>query len=195
MKYFIILLFMCTSLSGIAQSTTWKVDDLHSKIGFSVEHMMVSETEGTFDKYEAVILSDEESFSDIKVDFKIDVSSVNTRNEVRDKHLRANDFFNVEKYPAITFKSVEVIKGEKEGSFLIVGDLTIRDVTKRVTFSATHKGTIVKDAFGHTRAGLLIETTINRQDYGVAYNGDLEVGGLMLGNDVDILCKLSIVKE
>ncbi|OEK09731.1 hypothetical protein A8C32_12020 [Flavivirga aquatica] len=188
----VVLVCLCSIVN--AQTTKWKVDALHSKVGFSVEHMMVSETEGTFDKYEATLLSDVKGFSDLKVDFTIEVASINTRNERRDKHLRANDFFDVEKYPTITFKSTSV-KKEEDNNLLITGDLTIRNVTKEVTFSGKYKGLIEKDAFGLTRAGLVIKTTINRQDYGVVYNKNLEIGGLALGNDVDILCKLSITKE
>jgi polyisoprenoid-binding protein YceI len=186
---------LCFYVLGIsAQNTKWNVDALHSKIGFSVTHMMVSETEGTFDEYSATLLSDVEDFSDLKVDFTIKTASVNTRNERRDKHLRADDFFYTEKYPVITFKSTSIEKAE-DSSLLITGDLTIRGVTKKVTFKGVYKGTIAKDAFGLTRAGLVITATINRQDYGVAYNGNLEVGGVALSNDVDILCRLSVTKE
>lgn len=177
-----------------AQTTKWNVDALHSKVGFSVEHMMVSETEGIFDEYEATLHSDAEDFSDLKVDFTIKTASINTRNERRDKHLRAHDFFDAETYPTIKFKSSSV-KRDGDNNLLITGDLTIRDVTKEVAFKGEYKGTIKKDAFGLTRAGLVISAIINRQDYGVAYNGNLEVGGLMLGNNVNILCRLSITKE
>ncbi|MEP1490491.1 MAG: YceI family protein [Algibacter sp.] len=197
MKYFIKLLFVvffCLSTNLYAQNTKWNVDALHSKVGFSVEHMMVSETEGTFDKYEATLLSDEEGFSDLNVDFTIDVASVNTRNERRDKHLRASDFFDAVKHPKITFKSTSV-KKQSENIILIIGDLTIRGITKQVVFNGEYKGLIEKDAFGFTRAGLVIKTIINRQDYGVVYNSSLDAGGLALSNDVNIICKLSITKD
>lgn len=193
-SHFFILVFTLFSIVLNAQTTKWNIDLLHSKVGFSVEHMMVSETEGTFDKYDATLYSDTEDFSDLKVDFIIESASINTRNEKRDKHLRNDDFFAAEMYPNITFKSIST-KKDKDNVLLITGNLTIRDVTKEVTFKGEYKGTIIKDAFGLTRAGLIISTVINRQDYGVAYNGDLEVGGLMLGNDVNISCRLSITKE
>jgi polyisoprenoid-binding protein YceI len=190
----LILIFCITIITANAQNTKWNVDALHSKVGFSVAHMMVSETEGTFDKYQATLYADAEDFSDLKVDFSIEAASISTRNERRDKHLRADDFFYTEKFPTITFKSTSVEKQE-DNTLLITGNLTIRDVTKEVAFKGEYKGTIAKDAFGLKRAGLVISATINRQDYGVAYNGNLEVGGMMLGNDVDILCKLSITKD
>lgn len=193
-SHFFILVFTLFSIVLNAQTTKWNIDLLHSKVGFSVEHMMVSETEGTFDKYDATLYSDTEDFSDLKVDFIIESASINTRNEKRDKHLRNDDFFAAEMYPNITFKSIST-KKDKDNVLLITGNLTIRDVTKEVTFKGEYKGTIIKDAFGLTRGGLIISTVINRQDYGVAYNGDLEVGGLMLGNDVNISCRLSITKE
>ncbi|MFS4455668.1 YceI family protein [Maribacter sp. 2304DJ31-5] len=196
-RTFHVLLFCLNiiySFEGIAQKTVWKIDDLHSKIGFSVTHMMVSETEGTFDSYEAELKSDANDFSDLKVDFTIKTASINTRNERRDNHLKAEDFFDAKKYPEITFTSSSIEKGE--GSLLyITGDLTIRDVTKQVTFEGDHKGTIKKDGFGLTRAGLFIKITINRQDFGIAYNDKTEAGELFLSNDVDVLCKLSIVKN
>ncbi|WP_346883243.1 YceI family protein [uncultured Algibacter sp.] len=194
MSNFFILVFSLHAFFVSAQTTKWNVDLLHSKVGFSVEHMMVSETEGTFDKYDATLYSDTEDFSDLKVDFIIESASINTRNEKRDKHLRDFDFFDAEKYPSITFKGTST-KKDKNNILLITGNLTIRNVTKEVTFKGEYKGTIVKDAFGLTRAGLIISTVINRQDYGVAYNGNLEVGGLMLGNDVNISCRLSITKD
>ena len=194
MSNFFILVFSLHAFFVSAQTTKWNVDLLHSKVGFSVEHMMVSETEGTFDKYDATLYSDTEDFSDLKVDFIIESTSINTRNEKRDKHLRDFDFFDAEKYPNITFKSTST-KKDKNNILLITGNLTIRNVTKEVTFKGEYKGTIVKDAFGLTRAGLIISAVINRQDYGVAYNGALEVGGLMLGNDVNILCRLSVTKD
>lgn len=194
MKYIFTLLFLgALSFSVNAQSTQWNIDALHSKIGFSVEHMMVSETEGTFDKFNAELYSDAEDFSDLKVDITIEAASVNTRNEKRDKHLRAHDFFDTEKYPAITFKS-DSVKKKKDGTISITGDLTIRDVTKEVTFVGEHKGTIEKDGFGLTRAGLIVKAKINRQDFGVAYNMNLKAGGFALGNEIDILCRLSITK-
>ncbi len=177
-----------------AQNTLWNIDKVHSKVGFSVAHMMVAETEGTFDQYEAKLWADADDFSDIKIDFKIDVASINTRNERRDKHLRDPDFFDAVNHPKITFNSNSVEKKE-DGKILINGDLTIRGTTKPVTFEGEYKGTIAKDAFGLTRAGLNITATINRQEYGVAYNGNLEAGGLMLGNKVDIMCKLSLTKD
>ncbi|GAL82194.1 protein yceI precursor [Algibacter lectus] len=102
-------------------------------------------------------------------------------------------FFDVEKYPVITFKSTETKKDENE-NLLITGDLTIRDTTKQITFIGIHKGTMEKDGFGLTRAGLLINATINRQDFGVVYNDVIEAGGLALSNDIDIICKLSVTK-
>ena len=192
-KIFSILFLSFCFLTLTAQTTQWNVDALHSKIGFSVTHMMVSETEGTFDVYEAVLLADKEDFSDLNVEFKIETTSVNTRNERRDNHLRAPDFFDAEKFPNIIFKSTSVKKGEGDKLY-ITGDLTIRDVTKQVTFEGDYKGTIEKDGFGLTRAGLFVKTTINRQDFGVVYNGKIPAGGTFLSDDVDILCKLSLTK-
>ncbi len=167
-----------------ATETTWNVDASHSAIRFSVPHMMVSETEGNFKKFTGKITAKDANFTDAKVEFTVDVNSINTDDEARDKHLKADDFFAADKYPNMTFKSTSFKKvgGTK---YVVEGDLTIRNVTKKVKLNVTYGGT-VKDPWGNTKVGFKAQFVIDRQQYGLSFNKALETGGAMVGNNVTI---------
>lgn len=190
-KTILILAAVIGSLSTQAQN--WKVDDVHTNVGFSVDYMVVSELEGTFKKYDAVVTSEKPDFSDLKLTFNVDVNSINTDNEMRDKHLKGDDFFNADKFPKVTFKSVAV-KKISDKKYVLEGDLTIRDVTKRVKFDVNYGGT-VKDPWGNTKAGFKASTKINRLDYGLKYNSALESGEMVASNEVTININTVLIKQ
>lgn len=163
---------------------TWKLDPTHSTIAFTVKHLAISKVRGTFEKFELTIVTAPEDADGISsIDAVIDVASVNTHQAQRDGHLRTSDFFLVEEFPTATFHSTG---GTWEGdAFTIVGDLTLRGVTKQIELTG-ELGGVTTDNQGNTRAGASATTTINRQDFGVSWNAALEAGGLTLGDDVKI---------
>lgn len=174
--------------------TTWSIDKSHSKIGFSVTHMIITETEGQFDNFDISVESkSDNNFEDAKINFSADVNSINTDNEKRDQHLKSDDFFNAEKFPKMTFIG-KSFKKVSEKNYKLVGDLTIRDVTKSVTLDVKYNGT-VKDPWGNKKAGFKISGVINRFDYGLKWNAALETGGLVVSEDVTININLELNKK
>ncbi len=180
------------SLAFVQAQNTWNFDPAHSSIRFAVDHMVISEVEGQFLTYEGSIIATKDDFSDAKINFVIDVNSVDTDNEKRDGHLKSADFFETEKYPKMTFVSTSVEK-IADGKYNLKGKLTLRDVTKDITLAMTYGGT-VKDPWGNTKAGLKVAGVINRTDFGLKYNSVLETGSLMIGEEVIITCKVELVK-
>lgn len=180
---------------GASAQTNWKVDASHSKMGFSVVHMMVSETEGKFKVYEGKISSKSETdFTDASVEFSVDVNSINTDDEKRDGHLKSADFFDTEKYPKMTFKVVKIKPGKIKGTYDIVGDLTIKDVTKKENFTAIAATKVVKDPWGNTRYAFKITGKILRSQYGLKWNAAIEAGGVVVSDEVKIDCNLELIK-
>lgn len=189
---FIIATVLVITISAVAQ-TTWTVDNVHSNVKFSVSHLIVAEVEGSFKVYSGTLKYSQPDFSDASVEFSVDVNSINTDNERRDQHLKSDDFFNAEKYPKITFKSVSW-KKVNDQTYILEGDLTMRDVTKRVAFTVLYGGSI-KDPWGNERAGFKATTVINRFDYNLKFNALTETGGAVVGKDVSITLNLEFVKE
>jgi len=173
---------------------SWNIDSSHSEVTFSVKHMMVSKVRGSFNVFKGKLEIDADHPENSWVEAEADTSSVNTRDERRDNHLRSPDFFNAEAYPVISFKSKKIeSKGAHE--FKVLGDLTIHGVTREVVFDADYAGQVAKDPFGLQRAGLTATTTINRKDFGLGWNVALEAGGVMVGDNVNIEINLEAVKE
>ena len=181
------------SIVVVNAQSNWNFDASHSSIRFAVDHMVISEVEGKFTSFEGTVESSNKDFSDAKINFKIDVNSVDTDNEKRDGHLKNEDFFDVEKYPEMTFESTSLEK-IKEGKYDLTGNLTLHGVTKEITLKMSYGGT-VKDPWGNTRAGLKFTGSIKRADFGLKYNSTLEAGGLMLGEEVELTCKMELVKN
>ena len=179
-------------LSAGVSAAEWNIDQAHSSIGFSVTHMVISKVPGHFSKFEGTASFDPANVAGGQVAITIQTASISTDNEKRDDHLRSADFFDAETYPEITFTSTKVIPGDGK-KFQIIGDLTIRGVTKPVTFDAELIGT-VKDPMGSNRAGFSATTTINRQDFGVNWSRALDSGGLVAGDKVDINVSLELVE-
>jgi polyisoprenoid-binding protein YceI len=163
---------------------TWVVDPTHSEVSFTVRHMMVSKVRGRFDKFEGTIVTTEDPLGS-SVTATVDLDSINTNQEQRDAHIKSADFFEVEKYPTMTFVST-ALKGAEEG-FVLEGDLTLKGVTKTVAFNLEVNG-IGPDAYGGTRIGFSAETQINRSEFGVNFNGPIPgvSGGVAVSEKVTI---------
>lgn len=188
------LALVVMALSTTAQ-TNWKVDASHSKMGFSVTHMMVSETEGKFKIYDGKVNSKSETdFTNANIDFSVDVNSVNTDDEKRDGHLKSDEFFNAEKYPKMVFKAGSMKPGKIKGTYDLEGDLTIRDVTKKVKLTAIGAAKTVKDPWGNIRYAFKVTGKINRIEYGLKWNAILEAGGVAVSEEVKIDCTIELVK-
>ena len=171
---------------------TYALDTMHTTLGFTVRHMAVSKVRGAFNTFEGT-LELAENPEDSKVSVTIQAGSVDTRDENRDNHLRTNDFFDVENHPTWTFVST-AIKAEAPNEWQVEGDLTIRGVTRSVTLDTTLEG-VVKDPYGMHRVGFSAKTTINREDFGVAFGAVMEAGGLVVAKKVDIQIELEAVLQ
>lgn len=187
-KLNILLALVALTTSAFAQST-WNIDKVHSKIGFSVSHMVVSETEGTFKDYTAQVVSKSDDFNGAEVTFSAKVASINTENEKRDGHLKSPDFFDADKFPEITFKGNIVKEGNK---YKLKGDFTMKGVTKKVEFDLVYGGSI--NTGRGTKAGFKINGSINRQDYGVSWSNKLAGGEMVVGDDVTLVIKIELDK-
>lgn len=157
----------------------WNLDKSHSSVKFGISHLVISEVEGDFKMFDGELESTGDDFNNAKVTFTVDVKSVNTNDAKRDQHLQSDDFFSSDKYPKMTFTSTS-FKKLKGNMYSLEGNLTIRDVTKKVKFAVVHGGTI-KDPYGNTKAGFKATTTINRRDFGVSYGTKA-----IVGDDVNI---------
>jgi polyisoprenoid-binding protein YceI len=169
----------------------FKIDPAHSRIGFAVRHLEINWVEGRFKEFEGTVHYDDKDVTKSSVEFTAKVASIDTEVEARDKHLRTADFFEVEKYPTMTFKSTRV-ESKGKGGYVLHGDLTLKGVTKQVQLPFSITGA-VKDPWGNTRFGVQAQTKINRRDFGINY-GNAFAGGLDVGNEVSIELQLEAVK-
>ena len=168
-----------------AAADVWQIDPAHSAAQFSVTHMMISTVRGEFGKTSGTIEYDGKDVASIKVDATIDAATINTRIEDRDNDLKSDHFFDVAKYPTLTFKSKKVVPGTG-GAFQLVGDLTIHGVTKEVTLDATGPTKVIKGMRGESRIGASATTKINRQDFGIKWSANLDGGGVVVSDAVAI---------
>jgi len=189
---FLVAILVLVSTSLFSQ-TTWTVDKAHTKVGFNITHMVITSVEGFFKDYDAKITTKDDDFSTAGIDFTINTNSIFTDNEKRDNHLRSDDFFNAEKYPQLIFKS-KLIKKVGEDKYKLVGDFTIRDVTKEIELDVKLNG-IIKDGFGNTRAGFKITGEVNRFDYNLKWSKTIETGGLIAGKEVELIINLEILRK
>ncbi|PWB75555.1 hypothetical protein C3F09_01965 [candidate division GN15 bacterium] len=179
------------ALAGVSQAEVWNVDPAHTSIGFTVRHLVVTKVRGQFTDFAGEINWDGKDLTKGSVNFTVQAKSINTDIPKRDDHLRSADFLAVDSFPTLTFKSTKIVPGSGD-NFKMTGDLTIRGVTKEVTFDCTNNGTV--SAFGGTRAGFSATATINRQDFGVSWSKALDNGGLVAGNDVNLDIEVEAVK-
>jgi polyisoprenoid-binding protein YceI len=187
---FLLVLF---SVPVFTQTTSWKFDKAHSQVKFNVTHLVISEVTGYFREFDGTVKSSGEDFSNADIEFTIETKSIDTENEKRDNHLRSDDFFNAEKFPQIKFKS-KSMKKTGDNKYKLVGDLTIRDVTKQVELDVVHGG-MVDDGYGNRKAGFKISGTINRFDYKLNWNALIEAGGAVVGSEVEMICNVQLIKE
>lgn len=168
----------------------WNVDASHTGVGFSVKHMMVSKVRGRFTGVEGTVDGNPEDLTTAQINFKIDATTIHTNSEDRDNHLRSADFFDTETYPSITFVSTDIVK-TKENKYDVTGDMTIKDVTKKVTFEAEYEGT-GKNPWGVDVAAFEVEGKISRKEFGLTWNQALETGGVLVGDDIKITIDLQL---
>src|SRR4030095_1147907 len=173
----------------VQETENWAIDFSHSKIGFSVRHFGITETEGQFKKAQATIVTRKEDFSDAKVNVTIDTNSIDTNDAQRDGHLKSADFFDTEKYTAIQFEGERVEKTQ-ENNYKLSGNLTIKGVTQPITLDMGFAGRVPKDPFGNTKAGLLLQGKINRKDFGLVWTVALDPGGVAVSDAGKIYCPM-----
>ncbi|QCX39256.1 YceI family protein [Aureibaculum algae] len=166
----------------------WKIDNTHSEITFKVKHMMISTVTGYFENFDATINTNDESFENASVEFNAKIDSINTKNKDRDTHLKSDDFFNSEKFPEMKFIS-KSFNGQQ-----LIGDLTIKDVTKTVQLDVDFNG-IAVDPYGQTKAGFEISGNINRKDYNLTWNAVTEAGNIVVSDKVKIVIDAQFIKQ
>lgn len=181
------------SLSALAQTSTWNIDPNHSTAQFTVRHLAISNVTGSFTKVSGSVVLDEKDVTQSQVSASIDVRSVDTRVEARDKDLRSPNFFDVEKYPTIEFKSKKVINSG--GKLQVIGDLTIHGTTHEVTLDVDGPTPALTDPWGNWRRGISASTTINRKDFNLVYNNMLKSGEAVIGDTVKIQIDAEMVKK
>lgn len=189
------LLALTVVVAGAYAATkAWQIDKAHSTVGFTVDHMKISEVSGEFEEYEGTIKTEGDNFENAEISMTIDVNSINTDNEKRDQHLKSEDFFHAEEHPEITFESTKLEKsGDKE--YRLIGKLTMRGKTQKETFKAVHNGT-VKDPFSEMIvSGWKISGKVNRYDYGLKWDNTTEAGNLIVGKEVKINCDVELKSE
>jgi len=171
---------------------TYKIDAAHSDIIFKVKHLMITNVTGQFKAFDATLTSDKDDFSDAVVTFTADINSVDTRNEQRDGHLKSDDFFNAEKYPELKFVSTSFTKNGE--GYKLKGDLTIRDVTKKIELKADYNGAMV-DPWGQSKVGFEAEGTIKRKELGLGWDALTEAGGIVVSDDVKLQFHIQFIKQ
>jgi len=186
MKYYILIFLLATGLAVNAQ-TTWTLDKAHSNIRFTATHMLITDVDGEFADFDATMVSQSDDFDGAQVEFSARIASINTGNDKRDGHLQADDFFNAAAFPELTFKGTL----EKEGSaYYLVGDFTIRDISRKVRFDVQYNGTV--DMGETKKAGFKVTGTIDRFEYGLKWDRAIETGGLVVAKEIDITCNVQM---
>lgn len=173
--------------------STYKIDPMHSEITFKVKHLMITNVTGSFQEFDASMESAEENFSDAKINFSANVNSISTNNEQRDTHLKSEDFFEAEKFPALQFVSTSLVS--KGGSdYVLNGDLTIKGNTKPVSLNVEFGGTMT-DFYGQNKAGFEINGKINRSDFGLTWSAVTEAGGVVVSDEIKLHMAVQMVKQ
>jgi len=183
-----------TSPEAVSQTSTWNIDPVHSTVEFKVKHMMIANVRGHFSRLSGVLTLDESDVTKSKVEASIEAASIDTRDDQRDTHLRSADFLDVENHPWLSFVSTTIEKvgiGERS----VRGDLTIRGVTRKVTFDVEGPTPPATDPWGNVRLATSATTKINRKDFGLMWNTTLETGGILVGDEVTITLDVEFVKN
>jgi polyisoprenoid-binding protein YceI len=182
------------TLPAAAATTTWQIDPAHTAAGFAVKHLMISTVRGQFKGITGTVNWDDQDISKSTIDVTIDTKTVDTSEPQRDNDLKSEKFFDVAKYPTITFKSKK-IEQVSAGKLQVTGDLTIHGVTKEVVLDVEGPTGAVKDPWGNTRVAVSAATKVNRQDFGVKWNANIDGGGVVVGDDVNITIDLEMIKK
>jgi len=185
---------MSASAASVAAATTWKIDPVHSVAEFRVKHMMISNVRGQFTGVTGSLTYDPASLEKSSVEASVDVTTINTHDPQRDTHLKGPDFFDAEKFPALTFRSSRVIR-RANGTLGVAGPLTIHGATREVEFAVEGPTPPTKDPWGNTRVGVSATTKIDRRDFGLTFNAALETGGVLVGDEVSITLELEFVQQ
>ena len=178
----------------MSNSSQWIIDASHSNVGFSVRHMMISNVRGEFQKLEGKVTWDPAHPESTQIEASIDVASINTREAQRDAHLKGADFFDVEKFPTLTFKSKSA-QAKSSSELSVKGDLTLHGVTKEVVLEVEAPSAPSKDPFGNVRIGATATTKLKRDDFGLVWNAALEAGGVLVGSEVKITIDISLIQQ
>jgi polyisoprenoid-binding protein YceI len=179
---------------ALARGSSWQIDPAHSHVEFAVRHLMISTVKGAFGDVRGTVWLDESDVRTVLVDITIQVASIDTRQEERDAHLRSADFFDAARFPTITFRSRVVEGSHQDSEFRLVGDLTIRDVTREVVLAVSSEGRLT-DPWGAERAGFSAKGKIDRTDFGLTWNQALEAGGVVVGNEVKISIEVELLRQ
>lgn len=182
------------ALPAFAFASTWSIDPEHSNVGFKVRHLMVSNVKGIFDKHTGTVEINDKDITKSRVEVSIDTNSINTNVQKRDAHLRSADFFDVAKYPAMTFVSKKVAKAGKD-RLKITGDLTLHGVTRQVVLDVEPISKESKDPWGNIRRGTAATTKIDRKDFGLTWNKGLETGGVLVGEEITITLEIEMIRK
>lgn len=174
--------------------TKWSIDPAHSEIAFKAKHLMISNVKGAFREFDASIYTTGNDFSSAKIDFWMNPSSVDTGEKKRDEHLKSADFFDVGNHKKITFVSDSFEKSGKDNLYNLWGNLTIKGITNRIKLDVEFGGTM-KDPYGNEKAGFTINGKINRKDWGLNWNAVLDSGGVMVSDEVRIICEVELLKQ
>ncbi len=174
-------------------ATKWAIDPMHSEVQFKVKHLVISTVTGSFQNFEGTVETEGDDFNNAKINFSLDVNSINTNQEQRDGHLKSADFFDAEQYPHIIFESTSVTK-DGDGNYKLAGNFTIKGVTRPVTLEVEHGG-IATDFYGNTKAGFEITGKINRKEFGLTWDGVTEAGSIVVGEDVKISANIQLAKQ
>jgi polyisoprenoid-binding protein YceI len=172
---------------------TYKIDPAHSEIKFKVKHLMITNVTGEFKSFDATMEAEKDDFSDAKISFEADVNSINTNQEQRDTHLKSDDFFNAERFPKLTFvsKQLKPVSGDE---YKLIGDLTLRDITKEVALDVEFGGRMV-DPYGQDKAGFELTGKISRSEFGLKWSAVTEAGGVVVSDEVKLLLAAQMVKQ
>jgi len=173
--------------------TLWKIDPTHSEVQFKVKHLVISTVTGSFGSFDGQIEADDDHFENAEATFTADIDSITTNSNDRDQHLKSDDFFNAEEYPQLKFKSTNFEK-VGDGEYKVIGDLTIRDITQKVTLDVTHGGT-VGDPYGQTKAGFEVTGSINRKEFGLTWNAVTEAGNVVVADKIKLQLNLQFVQQ
>jgi polyisoprenoid-binding protein YceI len=183
------------STPGIStDASSWQIDPAHSHIEFAVRHLMISMVKGRFADVQGMVWMDDSDPGAVLVDVTIQTASIDTRQEQRDAHLRSPDFFDAAQFPTITFRSRRIEGNPLEGDFRLIGDLTIRGITREVTLEVSAEGRVT-DPWGEERAGFSAHAKIDRTDFGLTWNQALEAGGVLVGNEIKISIEVELIRQ